>query len=150
MFRNYDLTPQSYIPHNSCPSKIGCEKPIKPFVSYNAKGEAVGFEWNYGDSILLEFCTSGNVWYEPPQDFTEDAETYLKGKKFLLELYDFRYEIAYSCEVEAATNVKILIDSKSSERLFKGVYHCNFILIDEEEGIKATLVDGEDCLFFIK
>ena len=149
MFTNYDLVPESYIPCNSQQDILGCQRPRKPLEEYDIFGNLVGYSWDFGDSVILEFCTSGNVYYED-QDVQEDAETYLSGKIFRLELYDFRYEVVFSYDIPAATNVKITIDANSSERLVKGAYHLKFTLIDEEASVTTTLIDGDDCIIYIK
>ena len=39
-------------------------RPKLPLVAYNALNEPVGYTWNYGDTVYLEFNTAGNVVYE--------------------------------------------------------------------------------------
>ena len=149
MFTNYDLVPDSYVPCNIQKDTLSYQPIHKPFEQYNINGDFIGYGWSFGDSIVLEFYTCGDVYYED-QDVTENAETYLKDKTFRLELYDFRYEVVFSYDISAATVVKILIDAESSERLVKGVYHLKFTLIDEVENVLTTLIDGNDCAIYIK
>ena len=149
MFTNYDLVPDSYVPCNLQKDTLSFQPPHKPFEEYNINGDFIGYGWNFGDSIVLEFFTCGNVYYED-QDVQEDAETYLKNKTFRLELYDFRYEVVFSYDIPAGTVVKILISAESSERLVKGVYSLKFTLIDEVNNISTTLIDGSDCSIYIK
>ena len=77
-FDSYLNTPSSYVPNNKDTVLESVNDIIKyPTEEYNAKGELVGYSWNYGDSIILEFLTEGIVLYDNVT--YEDAETYLGG-----------------------------------------------------------------------
>ena len=152
MFENYRLTPKTYIPNNICCNERIPVDPKYPLVAYNNQGEAIGYTWNYGDSVYLEFETTGNVVYDDDTSngFTEDASVYLQGKKFQLYLYDFRYNVVAQCTCNAAPIVRILSDSFYPCSLVKGVYHMKLTLIDENDNILTTLLDGEDGIIYIK
>ena len=146
MFTNYENIPASYIPCNLKES-IACKEPyINPMEEYNAKGEFIGYSWMYGDNVVLEFCTSGEVIFD---GYYEDAETYLNGKQLLLQLFDFRYENIYSDQINASTSAKFYIDYEQSKQLVKGVYTCKLILIDNENNIRYTLINNDDCVFMV-
>lgn len=149
MFNNYDYIPGTYIPCNPCPPKIDFSKVHGPLEYYNLKDEFIGYTWTYGDSIVLEFNTCGEVIYE---DSYEDASVYLSGKKMELSIYDFRGEVVYGFVLNAGTQVKFYIDENSSKRLVPGVYKFRLTLIDEENDTKYTLmpVDGDKCDLYIK
>lgn len=151
MFENYDYIPGTFIPCNPCPPKVDFTQVRKPLAYYNVKDEFLGYAWNYGNSIVLEFNTTGDVQYNEEGTW-EDAETYLNGKKMHLDILDFRYEVVYDATVDAATTVKFLIDENSSKRLVKGVYSFRLTLIDEEANTKYTLMpQGDDkCSLYIK
>lgn len=159
MFENYRLTPDDYIPSNLHYDNRVPTKPKYPLVAYNIKDEPIGYTWNYGDSICLEFTTTGNVVYDN-QDvlpgtsikggFMEDAETYLQGKIFRLEFYDFRYNVVACCSFDAAPFVRVLSESFQSIALVKGVYHLKLTLLDNKEKQLATLLSGDDCIIYIK
>lgn len=153
MFENYRLTPDDYIPNNLHYDNKVPPKPKYPLIAYNKFDEPIGYTWNYGDSIYLEFETTGNVVYDGndvlaraaiSDGFVEDAETYLAGKKFKLELYDFRYNVVAYCECNAAPTVRMLSDSFYPIPLAKGVYHFKLTLIDEKNNILITLIDDND------
>lgn len=151
MFENYDYIPGTFIPCNPCPPKIDFTTLKKPLTYYNAKDEFLGYAWNYGDSIVLEFTTTGEVQYNEDEVW-EDAATYLEGKKIHLDIFDFRYEVVFDATADASTVVTFLIDETSSKRLVKGVYTFRLTLIDEEAGTKYTLMpQGDDkCSLYIK
>ena len=151
MFENYDYIPGTYIPCNPCPPKVDFTQLRKPLTYYNAADEFLGYAWNYGDSIVLEFTTTGDVQYNEEGTW-EDAATYLKGKKMHLDIRDFRYEVVYDATVDANTVVKFLIDETSSARLVKGVYTFQLTLIDEEAETQYVLMPGvnETCSLYIK
>ena len=151
MFENYDYIPGTLIPCNPCPPKVDFTNIKKPLAYYNAKDEFLGYAWNYGDSIILEFTTTGDVQYNEDEVW-EDASTYLVGKKMHLDVFDFRYEVVFDATVDAGTVVKFLIDENSSKRLVKGVYTFRLTLIDEEANTKYTLMpQGDDkCSLYIK
>ena len=149
MFENYELTPENYIPDNR-EEKVYKETSVKyPLVAYNSQGDAIGYTWNYGDTVYLEFNTTGNVVYDE-LGFTEDADTYLKGKKFKAVLYNNRYEMCAEREVDASTKVRILSDSFYPDTLVPGVYTLKLTLLDEEGKTVTTLIDGSDGIIFIR
>lgn len=84
-FANYRLTPENYIPDNIHQPTIQPKEPKLPLVTYNKQGDPIGFTWNYGDTIYLEFDTTGNVTYDPgdpgyeelTMGIEEDAKMYL-------------------------------------------------------------------------
>ena len=155
MFESYKLTPDDYIPNNLHYDNRIPPKPKYPLVAYNKFDEPIGYTWNYGDSVYLEFETTGNVVYDgndiingaPAIDgFVEDAKTYLAGKKFKVELYDFRYNVVAHCECDAAPVVRILSDSFYPCSLVKGVYKLKATIIDEKNNILTTVIDDNDNL----
>ena len=149
MFENYELTPENYIPDNR-EEKVYKETSVKyPLVAYNSQGDAIGYTWNYGDTVYLEFNTTGNVVYDE-LGFTEDADTYLKGKKFKAVLYNNRYEMCAEREFDASTKVRILSDSFYPDTLVPGVYTLKLTLLDEEGKTVTTLIDGSDGIIFIR
>lgn len=156
MFTNYNLTPKDYIPNNLHMDDRIPPKPKYPLIAYNSFDEPVGFTWNYGDTVWLEFTTTGNVTYEDGEidgveaGHTEDAEMYLNGKKFKVLVYDFRYNVVAWCECDAAPNVKVLSDSFYPCSLVPGVYHLKLTLVDESNNSLITLIDNNDCILYIK
>lgn len=149
MFENYELIPQNYIPNN-INSDVYKETSVKyPLVAYNAQGDVIGFTWNYEDTVYLEFTTTGNVVYDD-MGFTEDCETYLKGKKFKAILYNNRYEVCAQCICDAAPVVKILSDSFFPSTVVPGVYRLKLTLIDENNDTLTTLISGDDGIIYIK
>lgn len=164
-FINYKLTPENYIPNNVHLTTKQPPQPKYPLVAYNALNEAIGLTWNYGDSVYLEFTTTGNVVYD--EGVVEDAETYLStpvlnrdesaeqyltanGKIFQVLLYNYRYEVVAHCEVPAAAQVRVLSDSFYPAELGKGTYKLQLNLIDKNAGTQYTLIGGNDCTVFIK
>lgn len=172
MFQNYKLIPENYIPNNTCYTSKQPPIPKYPLVAYNKLDEPVGFTWNYGDTICLEFNTTGNVIYDPEEGgagfgFVEDANTYLTApiinreegaenylkvgqKIFEILIYDFRYEIVAKCEVPAALNVKIYTSDFQPCMINRGAYKLQLNLIDKVANTKYTLINGDDCNIFIK
>lgn len=68
MFNTYQNLQDNYVPNNMqpCPPnpcwnnlKPAC--PNKPYEDYNEKGELIGYWWNYGDILNLEFNIVGQV-----------------------------------------------------------------------------------------
>lgn len=152
MFDNYENVPDSYIPCNRKPDIRPCI-PTKPLEIYNAKNEFIGYGWDYGDSIILEFITTGEVVYEDMDEgkvagSSEDAETYLKNGKFNFKIYNFRYEVVFDATIDAATDVKIEINKENSEKLVKGTY--TFILSLIKEDTEYHLLDNDKCILYIK
>ncbi len=148
MFDNYKYIPSDYSPKNTN-NKITPCKPKIPMVEYDALDNFIGFSWRYGDSVSLQFTTTGDVSYEEDgQEYYEDAETYLSGKTVQLIIYDFRYDVVYNKEEDASTLIEFTIDKKDSDKFVKGNYTCELILKDDES--EYTLFDNSDCKFIVK
>lgn len=151
MFESYDYIPDTNIPCNHTPSAPVESLVKKPLAYYNAKDEFIGYSWNYGDSIMLEFNTSGEVQYND-LGVWEDAATYLQDKVMILELFDFRCDLVYKSALNSGVCVKFLLDENVSKRLVKGVYSFKLTLLDRVNNIKHTLMPSESdkCLFYVK
>lgn len=149
IFTNYDLTPENYVPNNLHDTCKPYMRPKLPLVAYNALNEPAGYTWNYGDTVYLEFNTTGNVVYEDqdskPTGFSESAADYLKGKKFQVLVYNFRYNLVAQCETEAAETVRVLSDSFYPSSLVPGTYTLQLNLIDEESRTHLRLF--EDMIY---
>lgn len=154
MFENYQNIPNSYIPCNRhYPKYYPCNKK-EPLEEYDAKGNFIGYSWNYRDNIILEFNTQGNVVYDDDgNDFYEEAEDYLNGKTMILKLYNFRGEVSCEASLPAATIVKFQADSKTYPDLVPGTYNYTLTLVDNEDkddSIEFTLLGPNDGVFIIK
>lgn len=147
MFENYD-----YVPNSTIPCDIDTTSNIvkRPLEVYNSKDEFIGYSWKYGESIVLEFSTTGDVQYNDDEVW-EDAETYLKNKQMCLEIFDFRHIMVYKSTVPADTVVKFFIEGSSYNKLVRGVYSFKLTLIDTVESIDYTLMPkAEDkCFLYI-
>lgn len=150
LFINYDNLPENYIPNNTTNSyKLPLtHKAVKPLVTYNVNGQPTGFSWNYGDSVLLHFSITGDVWYEE-QDITEPVEVYLSGKKLELNIYNFRYEVVYTIVEEASTEPVFYINRETKD-LPSGTYSLSLTLKDEDDKIVTTLFKNTQCTILIK
>lgn len=158
MFDAYRLIPEDYIPDNIHITNQVYTKAKKPLVSYNKFGEPVGFTWNQGDTICLEFTTTGNVVYEDGDvpgisgGFSENADTYFthSPKVFQLNLYDFRYNKVAHAEIPAQAKAVLLSTDFQAEELVKGVYKLQLNLVDLKTGLQHQLIDKDECQIFIR
>ena len=158
MFENYENIPTSYIPNNMTPQRPAPSVAKSPMTVYNAKGDFVGYTWNYGDEIVLNFLISGNVVYDDSGDledtFYETAEQYLAGKYLIFELMNFRYEVAWRGLQYASTNTKFYIDQNCSKYLLPGVYKGRLTLVEDlDSEVKQktkVLAEGDPYIFTIK
>lgn len=156
MFDAYQLIPEDYIPDNIHITNQTYIKVKKPLVSYNKFGDPVGFTWNQGDTICLEFTTTGNVIYEEGDvpgteaGFVEEADSYLAGKIFQIGIYDFRYNKVASTELPAQVQTAVISTQLKTEELPRGVYKLQLNLIDPQTKIQYQLIDGEECQIFIR
>lgn len=167
MFDAYRLIPEDYIPDNIHIADQVYTKIKKPLVSYNRFGDPVGFTWNQGDTIYLEFVTTGEVVYEEgdsfydkekeefvvvEQGFTEDPDTYFNHspKTFHISLYNFRYNEVASVDIPAKAKTSIISTAFDSANLPKGVYKLQLNLVDSEAETQWPLIDRENCQIFIR
>lgn len=149
MFENYNNISTSYTPCNmNVPNTNGCEKVGRPLEEFDARGRLIGYSWRYGDSIVLEFITEGDVTMHDEEVY-EDAETYLSGKNMRLSLYDFRYQPVYTMTQPADVVCKFFVDKNTSSKLVRGTYRCSLVLVDAD-GTDTSLVRPEDYILTIK
>ena len=80
-----------------------------------------------------------------PTGFSDSAADYLKGKKFQVLVYNFRYNLVAQCETEAAETVRVLSDSFYPSSLVPGTYTLQLNLIDEESRTHLRLF--EDMIY---
>ena len=72
MFDNYDKLQQNYVPNNlnkAFPVPPTCKKieetrPNKPYDMYDEMGKFIGYFWNYGDTVSLDFTITGEYTVE--------------------------------------------------------------------------------------
>ncbi len=158
MFDAYRLIPEDYIPDNIHITNQVYTKIKKPLVSYNKFGDPVGFTWNQGDTVCLEFVTTGNVVYEDGDvpgiegGFIQDADTYFthSPKVFQLNIYDLRYNKVASVEVPAKSKTVVISTDFQIGELAKGIYKLQLNLIDSQTGIQYQLIDKDECQIFIR
>lgn len=139
MFENFDYIPGTLIPCNCYPNIQPSGHISKPLEIYNIKNELIGYGWNYGDTIVLEFNTTGTVVYEDTGVY-ETPDVYFEGKQLQLLVFDFRYETVINITQDASTQAKFYIDAELSSKLVKGVYTFRLILIDPVANTTFTLI----------
>lgn len=68
MFDSYDNLQKNYIPDNQKPKPIpGPVAPCRPkfpYEEYDAEGKLIGYFWNYGDTVTLQFNIDGFITVE--------------------------------------------------------------------------------------
>ncbi len=149
MFKNYRYIPSDYIPNNIQDPKLVHPVIKLPLEEYNAKGEFIGYSWRQGDTILLQFTTEGEVLFHNP-DIAEDAETYFEGKKFLIEIMNFKYEVIYQEEVIADADLHYYLPPDLIKILIPNTYSLQVTVIDEENDVRHTLLDRRDIRIFVR
>lgn len=136
-------------PQPCVPSTLQPAKPKMPFESYNAKGELDGYWWYQGDTMTLEFNITGEVVIEGDEMYVP-AEEFLKDKKILFTLYNFRREEILTKEYEGSTKIVFDIDYKLTRELSKGTYYCSLQVYDINELFAKTIYAQQDCTLTIK
>ena len=149
MFANYDninpnYTPTNREPINLCKPKIDPCRPKRPYEEYNDKGELIGYYWNYGDTVDLEFDIDGKITIEDnnnPQ-YIEAAE-YIKDKKVVINIYDYRGDIIARQEFNNSSYLSVGTTIKSNS-VINGVTYTQDTQIDTEITIinKSVLESG--------
>lgn len=131
MFTNYKNIPNCYIPNNQCQKKVDLTAVKLPYELYDPQGNFIGYYWNYGDSVDLQFTTYGNVVYTQEDGSyaaDETAETFLTTqvgdsiKQLHLQIKDFRQEVVFERIVNADITVRFPITYSDSCRLVRGKY----------------------------
>lgn len=151
MFENYDYIPGTLIPCNT-PNYIPPQGPItRPLEFYNAKGDFAGYTWTYGDSICLEFQTTGEVIYDDTGAY-ESVDQYFEGKQLQLLIFDFRYIAVVDKTIDASSDAVFVLDQTDIESLVRGKYTFQLILIDNTNQTTYTLMpqSGDVCTIYIK
>lgn len=157
MFDSYENIPQNYKPNNIKPNdKLSCAyptnkiepyKPILPYEEYNAEGDLIGYYWYYGDELNLEFNLEGEVTLIDSNTYIS-AEDFVKDKKIIIRLLDFRNNIIAEKVFDASTTIIFPIDKELSKKMVKGVYYCDVTLYNDE--FNKTIFSNRDAVFNVK
>lgn len=141
MFKSFDELPSDYIPNNR-----PILRPIKPIVNkthslsamwplYNAKGEIMGAEWNYGDAFDLPFEVRGNIISDDGELL--DLEEYFTGKTLKVDILDHFFNdyktFTLNCSAKLYQEKLILLlefTEEVSKAIPKGTYHIRLTLDD--------------------
>ena len=145
MFVNYDNTPSTYIPNNICKKnpQIGQYPPKLPYAIYNANGEVVGYEWNYGDTVVLNFTIKGHVTCngdDPQTLYDRSIAGYMVdgNEEIIFRIFNFRYEMVYEASPTFYTDgddvkTKIYVYDELSDVLVKGKYYITLSIVGTHE-----------------
>lgn len=150
IFPTYENLPSSYIPNNLIDQALDLRIQKKPLETYDASGNLVGYSWYYGDAIVIEFTTTGNVVFD--EGYYQDAASYFINKKLRLQFFDFRYNTVYDVIQPASVQAKFYITNTTSKTFVRGTYRCKLTLIDdadEDNVINCTLIDVDDYTFSV-
>lgn len=150
LFVGYNNTPNNYTADNLSESLTDKNIVPKPLEEYNAFGELIGYTWNYGDEVVLEFNTTGVVTEDENEVFNFPAG-YFDNKQMLLEIFNSQYDVVYSETKDASQKIKFIIDDTlSSEILIRGIYRLKLTLLDNEADVSTTLFSLTDGVIYIK
>lgn len=173
MFEKYDNIPENYTPNNFKRLLDNCKKPQKlvnievnsPYEIINIKGELLGYSWNYGDILNLQFQLIGKFNVEnntpiyfisnskeelpdEPQVTQVDVSEFVRGKTATIELLNFRQEVIYTETVDASEVLVLNINNEFYNKVNKGVYTLNIYLESEES--RVTIFESDDCIILVK
>ena len=141
MFENYENLNSQYIPSNITKAPIKCQDncacspliPNKPYEDYNARGQLVGYWWNYGDTINLDFNLSGYVTTDNAYITVQD---FIRDKQINIQLYNFRHEEIVNELFDGNDFTNLVYNKVSVNPLTQGIYY----IYDNETG-KYQAVD---------
>lgn len=152
MFTNYDNMPSSYTPDNISPARPpeGCYMTTVPYLVYNANGKVIGYQWSYGDTVVLNFKVSGRVLYDAfgYVPYNESISTYMStgNQYFNFKIYNNRFDSIYTaqpdfkCEEDGTVSVKVIIYDTLAQKLVKGQYYLSLGI----EGTQINPLHAED------
>lgn len=183
MFDSYDEIYSKNNVYPSCPPK-SCDKPKldpckpdKPYISYNEKGDMVGYWWYQGNTINLEFNIEGEVTYTESESNGEinniqginasnsggyiEVLDFLKDKKITIKMYNFRHELVKYEDMDGSiksavqvfdgsqgTKYIFVIDELLASKLGKGNYYLSLTI--SSQGYNETILYQDDCSITIK
>lgn len=173
MFEKYDTVPEGYIPNNfkkylnrdNRNDKLIVIKVDSPYAIINVNNDLLGYSWNYGDVLNLQFQLIGKfnaenntpIYFisnnkeklpDEPQVTQIDVSEFIKGKTATMELLNFRQEVIYTETVDASEVLVLNINSDFYNKVNKGVYTLNIYLESEES--RVTIFESDDCIILIK
>ena len=171
IFENYQNIPNDYTPNNlikvievkETSNKLVSCLPNKPHEIYNIKDELIGYGWNYGDTISLQFqligkfdTTTSPIYYIVGQENTDlpegertlvSAEDFVKGRTVRVRVFNFRAETVFEQWREGNALITLNITDDFYNKIPKGVY---YLVIDVIGETKATIFNMSDCILMIK
>ena len=141
MFKSYDkIATSNYTPDNINKYLPDYERSKLPIEVFDIHNKLIGYGWNHGDSVVLEFIITGGVYYDDDVTY-EDASVYLKGKKVEITIYDYQYNIIIDQTQEASDDIIFVIDNNLSKLLIPGAYTCSLKLLPNDDDV-VTLFDN--------
>ena len=118
-----------------------------PYEDYDVDGNLIGYYWHYGDTVELHFLIDGEVTLENEYVTAED---FLSGKNAKIVIYNFRYEPLFETVVDASTDIKMIVDEETSNKLLRGVYYIILTVFKDNEAIYIPIVENGDCKITVK
>ena len=139
MFKSYDkVSTSNYTPDNINKYLPDYERSKLPIEVLDIHNNLIGYGWNHGDSVVLEFIITGGVYYDDDVAY-EDASVYLKGKEVEITIFDYQYNVIIDQKQEASDDIIFVIDNNLSKLLIPGAYTCSLKLLSNEDVV--TLFD---------
>ena len=116
-----------HLPHIEC----------DPIGIYNASGRQLGYEWAYGDTVVLKI----NLKRLLPKE--EDLETYLSDKSLALVLTNIRGKEEYrlgALGLFAAPITEIPVNTNEFNTVARNTYNCSIILYKADGSWQKSLL----------
>lgn len=78
------------------------------------------------------------------------ASSYLTGKIFRFKILNFRKEIIFESQQNAATDIHFSLDRENSLKIARGTYTVVLDAINTEETEVVSIIAGTDCQLFVR
>ena len=134
----------------------------KNSIIFYAHGEAPNAEtiadinqraYNIADSKAWQ-CVATGEWEEIPYNAETvgpttsmyiTAQEYLKGKKAIVRILNFRHEEVFCKEMDASNRISINLDKETSEKFTRGTYYLTLQLSTDYAVIYAPILKYGEC-----
>lgn len=132
---------QGEAPNSFTPGYIGQRAyNIVDLASWTCVGVSDTYSWQKDSEFTYPEANGRKVYLS--------ASDYLKDKKIVVRLYNFRFEQIYESTFEGNSRVVFPITKELSEKLLRGIYYCSLMCVSENTC--QTIFNTSDCKLLVK
>lgn len=131
---------------NNCEPVCKCNVTDDQINVRNLKGELIGYNWNYGDTITLTLNLNETILHTTPDRF-DIFKVYLTNKDLELTFKDIRGYVKYTFKKQASLITKFDFNTDETNTIGRNTYKISAKLIDRDSDSILSLFKSEYIVY---